>query len=343
MPTETAAGTAPARTRAIQSRPQPIRRGDIRRVEALAGLRSLPRLVMVVRANDSGRGYTQIMLAHENTAMAGACDVVVQPGPASIPDGVVVQTRLRGSVWNSQFSSFLGRLSDEDMAEISRVASARPADLQAVFNSGSRAAAGNGHRDFQESELEALQTLTGDCTDALLDGEKPWRLDTGLLSTRLLEKHENPLTVLADAMHVLRTRRTAAAFEDIEALEEYRTLDASTWKNTDYGRDLASQIAVGARQLLESALENEPSEDTDTDAMPLSHLAPNRTPEAAELRLMPNTRLLTAPFLWTDSGRELMRQSHTSDPANRPLVEVMMLATPDDTAADRTEDTADAS
>ncbi len=305
-------------------RPPPLREGDIRRVQALVGLEGPTRLALVVRA-PSSRDRAEIMLAHERVDMAGPDDVVIHPESPELPDCLVVQTRLRGIIWRLQLSTFLGRLSSSQMATVfSAAASTRndPGDTPMVPPEREDTS----WTDFDEAELQALWALTGDCADATLDDDGPWRIDTGLLSVECLDLHDDPATILTEVMHILRTRQVVASFGDLETLHASGATDASTWRSTRYGSDLASQIASSVRTLIESSLMH-PSEESNAPTELTATALPERSVAATTLTMLPSERLVTAPFLWTDSGARLIYSGHDADSRSCLHVEVMMLAT----------------
>ena len=309
------------------TRPPPMREGDIRSIQPLVGLEGPSRLALVVRA-PSGRDRAEIMLAHERVDMVGPDDVVLRPESPELPNGLVVQTRLRGIVWRLQVSTFLGRLSSPQMASVTSTAtSAR--SVKAETDTAPLPEQDDGSwTDFHESQLQALWALTGDCADATLDDDAPWRIDAGLLSVECLDLHNDPATILTEVIHILRTRKVVASFGDLEALHASGATDASTWGRTKYGSDLASQIALSVRILIESSLTHLPDYSNirlESTATVLSE----RSGTATALTMLPSERLVTAPFLWTDSGAELLCPDHDSNSQSSQHVEVMMLATPE--------------
>ena len=318
------ASPAGASERRAQS--QPVRKGDIRRVHALPGLEAPTRSALVVRTTASSHGHAEIMLTHDRVEMAGSDDVLLHPDSDQFPNGIVVQTRLRGIVWHLQLSTFVTRLSSPHMADVARGASASATSRSVEDSSAGRP---EELTAFRESELQALWALTGDCTDAMLDDEMPWRIDADLLSADMLDGHGEPSVVLIEVMHILRTRRITATFDDLQALQESGALATSTWMSTGYGSDLASQIAIGIKLVVERALSNVPGDESGLgDGPPKFNLLP-RVAEARELSMMTGTRLVTAPFLWADGGRELLQGSRKEAEEKSPDVEVMMVATPD--------------
>ena len=305
--------------------PRPLRKGDIRRVQTLVGLEGPSRLALVVRA-PSGRDRAEIMLTHERAGMAGPDDVVLHPESAELPNGLVVQTRLRGIVWRLQLSTFLGRLTPSQMASVASAVTSTRNDQAHTSTALPPEQDDGSWTDFQESELQALRALTGDCADATLDDDGPWRIDTCLLCAECLDRHDDPATILTEVMHILRTRPTVATRDDLEALHASGATDASTWRCTTYGSDLASQIALSVRLLVESSLMRM-SDDGTAYSAPGPAILPERSFSTGNLRVSSSERLVTAPFLWADSGIELLQAVHgiDSQPDNR--IEVMMLAT----------------
>ena len=307
------------------AKPRPVRRGDIRRVHVLVGLDGPSRLALIVRA-PSGRDHAEIMLVHDRVEMAGQDDVVIHPESTELPDHLVVQTRLRGIVWNLQFSTLMGRLSSSEMASVARAATSINQDTD-EGQSELTPEQDHARTDFHESELDALWALTGDYTDAALDDGEPWRIDTGLLSVECLDLHDDPAIILTEVMHILRTRPVAATIEDLGDLYASGATADSTWRSTTYGSGLASQIALSVKLLVESSLIC--SSDEDDQAYPLLNptLLPKRSFPATSLTILPNERLVTAPFLWTDNGARLLRSPSDDDPQSDQSLEVMMLAT----------------
>ena len=314
---------------------KPIRKGDIRRVKALLGLEAQPRIALIVRATDLNHDYAEIMLTHQRVKMATPDDVILNVDDPQFPHGLVVQTRLRGAVWNLQFTELLGHLSRSQMTSVACITSSRmpqPADVttgRPILRSTDERIA------FQKNELQALWNLTGDCADAMLDEDTPWRVDTDLLSPALLERSHTPELILTEIMHILRTRQVIATFDDLRALAESGAFDTSSWQKTSYGHGLASQIATGTKLLMEHALQDTSDTDGQDPTTRLSCVLTHRIPDARTLSLKPHSRLVTAPFLWTNSGDLLLTDTDDSD--GQLGLEVMMLATPDYGVAEEDE------
>lgn len=323
---------ASASERLGQSRP--VRKGDIRRIHALPGLEAPTRSALVVRTEPI-YGHVEIMLTHDRVEMSGSGDVVFHPDADELPNGVVVQTRLRGLVWHLQLTSLVTRLSSQQMAEVARVAS-RPGLAQSDENASIQRS--DEWEAFRELELKALWALTGDCTDAMLDDDVPWRIDPALLSAELLDGYAEPSVVLAEVMHILRTRQVTATFDDLQILQESGALQASTWMSTGYGSDLASQIAAGIRLMMERALSSTPTDEPHSPGDPSKFELLRRVAKASDLSLVSGSRLVTAPFLWADAGHELLHSTQPGPGQEGSDLEIMMVATPDSDLVEREDE-----
>lgn len=323
-PLEIPDGRDDAPERRAQS--QPVRKGDVRRIHALPGLEAPTRLALIVRTTAPNHGHAEIMLTHDRVEMAGSDDVVLHPDSDQFPNGIVVQTRLRGIVWHLQLSTLVAQLSSSQMADVAHGASVSAGSWSVEDSSIERPEEWTA---FRESELQALWALTGDCTDAMLDDDMPWRIDTDLLSADLLEGHAEPSVVLTEVMHILRTRRITATFDDLQALQACGAFATSTWMRTGYGSHLASQIAIGMKLMIERALSDVPIDESALGDGPAWFNLLPRYAEARELSMRAGTRLVTAPFLWADEGRQLLRGARVGAEEEGFDVEVMMVATPD--------------
>ena len=330
MPVATSDMTAQLSTR-TGTVGQPVRRGDIRRINGLLGLHTEPQLALIVRTTNSNQNYADIILVHDRTEMATQDDVILHPDSEQFPHGLVVQPLLRGAVWNLQFSSqLLARLSSDELTAIARTLSRDKSDFDDQNADPLSAATTVSWDAFHDAQLQALWDLTGDCTDAMLDDDPmPWRLDTGLLSRQLLSLQPNPEFIISEVMHILHTRRITATIADSQSLYEYGALEPFTWQDTDYGSNLASQIATGAKKIVECSFRDASRYAKLFDQGAPAFRVPNRIQEARDLALLPFTRLVTASFLWTDSGYELLHHAQDERVHSYPPLEVMMLATLD--------------
>lgn len=334
-------------TSADHPRPRaPIRKGDIRRVEPLIGLEGESRLALIVRTPISDSDLVSIALVHEQPQMAGPKDAVFHIESKDLPDGIVVQTHLRGTVWRVQLSDLVIQITHDELNRIASVMSESSSESQDKPEPPTPEASTIDHQDFRADELEALRHLTGDCLDAILDDDDPWRLDPGLLSVELLKEHEFPQHILTEVMHVLRTRLVNSTEEDLKALDESGAFLPSTWSDTPYGKAIASQIATGASVLSQLASADLCREESEDNISSNAVLAPQRHLAASSLTLHAGTRLITAPFLWKDGGTSLMqlieeadqdtRDTHQQSPTD---FEVMLLATPAPSEAEVEDDT----
>ena len=304
----------------------PVRRGDIRQVEAAAGTEAEPRTALVVGVTHSDPDYAGIMLAHRCTEMATPNDAILPPSDTGLPYELVVQTRLPGTVWQSQMTPLLGRLPHALLSDIGRLDSPRRPPPPGI-RTGSRETDSPGERRrFKESERQALRDLVGDCTDALIDDGAPWQLDTGLVSPAMVAKSLSPEAAIAEVAHILRTRQIALTPEDVRRLNGSGALDTARWRQTTPDQELASQVVDSLKALIDSARHQPAEPVTSGRATPPTVPMPPRARGAGQLVLGANRRLITAPFLWEDDGRRLWEQAAASDTAEDQCFEVFMLA-----------------
>ena len=177
-------------------------------------------------------------------------------------------------------------------------------------------------REFSKTSETAnwkhFTTFTADCTDAILDGDVPWRLDPDLFSPELLDSCDFPQGILTEVMHIMRTRLVDTTGGDLERLEKYSAFLPSTWSGTAYGKELASQIAVGVSGLGSHASAHSRSAESEDDTGLCWIPAPRRRAAASGLNLRPGTRLITAPFLWEDGGESLIHLVEQANEKSRP-------------------------
>ena len=321
---------------AIPARRQPVRNGDIRRIEPIFGIDAEPRDALIVRTDSHVSDFSEIILTHTLVDMATPDDIIICTDDPAYEHGLVVQTHHRGVVWNLQVTTLLGHMTAELMSQISSVMLSSTPISPDLSNGRPFSEGYDSRREFQESELQALWALTGDCTDAMLDDGPPWQIDDGLLSPRQLSRSTLPERLLTEVMHILRTREVSATPETMRSLEACRAFDADAWKDTPYGRGLASQIALSARSLIESAMSRDPTTDTTDPAKLPRIVVPNRASGAGEVHVHLGDRLVTSPSLWTDGGVQLLTQTDDDGTGGVDNLEVMMLATTGD--SNRTEE-----
>lgn len=77
-------------------------------------------MALVVRAYSGPVDVAEVLLAHTCVEMATPSDAVLDPGYTGLGHSLVVQTRLRGPVWQSQLTQPLGRLPQTRMAAIAQ-------------------------------------------------------------------------------------------------------------------------------------------------------------------------------------------------------------------------------
>ena len=86
---------------------------------------------------------------------------------------------------------------------------------------------------------------------------------------------------------------------------------------------------------MEHALQDTSNTDGQDPTTWISCVLTHRIPDARTLSLKPRSRLVTAPFLWTNGGDLLLTDTDDSD--GQLGLEVMMLATPDYGVAEEEE------
>ena len=328
MDLRAAAGTAPEHAAAPPSDIEAatgVREGDIRLVEPLPGAEADPRMALVMRAYSGPVDVAEVLLAHTCVEMATPNDAVLEPDDTGLPHSLVVQTRLRGPVWQPQLTQPLGRLPQAHMAAIAQIYSL----------DGTPPKVRTGPRDpdspealrrFKDSERAALDALAGDCAHALIDDGAPWQLDPDLASPRLVLSCDDPELVATAVAHFLRTRRVAATAEYLRLMQESDALDCAAWQQATGDDDLASEIV----RRIESLMASKPHECGDSSpdgpapAPPLK--MPPRIPAARDLTLYGERRLITAPFLWQASGDHLLEQACGGEDPHDNCYEVYLLA-----------------
>ena len=328
MDLRAAAGTAPEHVAVLPSDIETatrVREGDIRLVEPLPGAEAEPRMALVVRAYSGPVDVAEVLLAHTCVEMATPNDAVLEPDDTGLGHSLVVQTRLRGPVWQSQLTQPLGRLPQAHMAAIAQIYSLDGAPPK--VRTGSRDPdSPEALRRFKDSERAALDALAGDCAHALIDDGAPWQLDPDLASPRMVLSCDDPELVATAVAHFLRTRRVAATAECLRLMQQSDALDCAAWQQVtgDYG--LASEI-VGR---IESLMASKPHEfgdfspDSPAPAPPLK--MPPRIPAARDLMLHGERRLVTAPFLWQISGDHLLERACGGEEPHDNCYEVYLLA-----------------
>ncbi len=151
------------------SRAVTLHRGDIRIIVPPNNVGEA-RLGLVLRV-DSALQFTEVALIHPYTELATSKDGVVPLTLTNTPYDIVVQTDLRGVVWTEmQVSNLIGYLSNETLEEMSDLVESGESESPTGIQIGTPL---NGYQDrrwsFKASEGEALDLLTSDCTNKVLD------------------------------------------------------------------------------------------------------------------------------------------------------------------------------
>lgn len=294
-------------------------KGDIRRVESLLGLKPVSRVAFVIGPNSRDRSSVEIMLVHGDIEMATPDDIIVDSGIELFPNGLVIQTGIRGTVWENQFTGFLCRLPNADIHNISNIAKAHESERRVARTGTPMTQAGDPRFAYQAKELRELRALTEDHNDAMLDGNQPWLLDPGLLSPRLLYRSNNPDMILSDVMHVLNTRRVVISEEDLDYLGKEGTFETKAWANQNNNYEQATTIVDGIRILPSNVFPNQGLARVST---------PPRRYQEHSIVVSPGIRFITAPFLWEDEGEELMSLASGDGTETLDGFELMFVATP---------------
>jgi hypothetical protein len=248
---ESAPRLAPAPPAVASAR---VQRGDLRFARALPGELIKPRLVLVLSV-DSKLDFADVLLLHTATEMACNVDVVVPRSVSDVPYEVVVQTDLRGVVWTLQLGPAVGRLDDDVLRALRNETTSDDIGVRPNVRRGLQLAGPADPRwNFKRDEGVELRALARDCTDALLD-EEAWQVEAGLLRPDLLDLADDPVVLVTELMHWLRTRTLELSPADVEVLLELGVLDTGAWEMFD---DLGLDISTAVQSLVEAAATGSP-------------------------------------------------------------------------------------
>ena len=228
-----------ADSRAASSR---IQRGDLRFANGLAGSVAAPRLVLVLSV-DSRLDFAEVLLAHTAAEMACDVDAIVPIAGSGAPYAVVIETDLRGAVWTLQLSPAVGHLDETVITALAPGGEDSTAGPSIGVSRGVRLAGPVDPRwGFKAGEGAAFRSLTGDCTDALLD-EGEWLVAPELLRPDLLDLADDPPALVAELVHWVKTRRLDIGVSEIDTLLELGALDLDGWAAIgDLGLDVWTAI-----------------------------------------------------------------------------------------------------
>ena len=306
-----------------------IRLGDIREIRPLLGLDAPTRLGVVCNISDRDRGYAEVMLIREGDVRLTSGDAVLTPAEPLFTHPIVVQSRLRGPVWNRQIRRYRATLSGDERNLIADVAVAQ---LQAIIDGEdvpTELALSEADTLLLQSELDALMKLTGDRAHTLLDDGSSWRIDAGVVSPALLARVHNSDVIISDLMHILRTRRVVATHEDLEEMFAQGAFDPAAWANVPGMKLVANDIVIGLRTLADSAILR-PRASTITGHVGLVSVFSEERLELAP-RVLPRAldRLVSASFLWRNGGEAVLKAVKLADGEADGGYEITMLAMPE--------------
>ena len=272
------------------------------------------------------------MLAHEDLDSATEDDVIVQPNPQLFPGGLVVQTGIRGDIWEIQCGDYLGELEERDWNRIRSVVTAPETEqIDSEITPLSQEIL-----DFKREELKTLQNLSGDCMDVFFDEGDDWHFDPEIFAPDIVGSSEDIGTILAEAMHIVLTRNVVITESDRERLHQIGALDIAKWQEVVEKWEtpnIPSRIVDGIAHFVNAAREIAPEPgQRDYSIKDKSHI-PFRNPEASPVYANTYKRLITVPLLWTDAGQNLLNIASNVELGKEGTFDVMLLATPGDTTS----------
>jgi hypothetical protein len=201
--------------------------GDIRRAESGGE----ERLVLVLKVN-SDREDAQITMLHPYPEYATESDIIIDPSVTDLTFPVVAQTGLRGVVWLKD----LGRLISSAPVEVlNSCLGPRPRELSGPGLTAGTTFAGplEARADFKSSELASLARLSGDSTEAALDGA-PFAFDVDEVFTALLAPSPDAGQMMQAIVELWATRGDQLVFtlEHVEFLNSKGLLAIDRWEST---------------------------------------------------------------------------------------------------------------
>lgn len=147
-----------------------VQRGDIRRVEPCFGISGAVRLALVLTV-DPNENSTEIMLVHSYVELATESDLVFSPDEVGMSYPIVVETGAHSAVWTLQILERVGRLPEEALREIARVALADD-PFTVSFRTGLPLAGPVDSRwAFTLQEVEAINQLAADRISAVFEDD----------------------------------------------------------------------------------------------------------------------------------------------------------------------------
>lgn len=274
-----------------------VQHGDIRRVEPCFGIDGAVRLALVLTV-DPNENSTEIMLVHPYVELATESDLVFSPDEVGMSYPIVVETGAHSAVWTLQILERVGRLPEEALREIARVALADDPFTVSPRTGLPLAGPVDSRWAFTLQEVEAINQLAADRISAVFDDDSPWRIDPGLLSPSLISQHHDPLSFLVKLDHLRITRPVVMEIEDIDTIND---LDLDVWighLGSDLGREFCRDFFTSWQPLIDDAFkkitDQRFSQKADTNVQWL----PERDSRAGNLSPGSFGRLITAAHLW---------------------------------------------
>lgn len=304
---------------------QPIRRGDIRIAKPLFGLEGEPREVLVLRVGTETPEFAEIMLTHRDPAISISTDKALHPQDADSRYPIMAHTQLRGVVWIHQLTSLVTYIPEY---RVNNVEVLQHTDKTPEHDWLSYSVPTESQARFLSTELDALWALTGDCTYALLDDRAPWRLDTDVMSPKWIEQSPSKEIICAEVQHILHTRTITADTDDLAALHQSGALDIARWEDIFPNLALGHAIVNSFAHLISSAVRTTHEFTTECD-LEYQIDMPDRHEGTRPLSVAPNTRLITAPFLWQGDAETLADDLSGILKAESAECDIMMIAASD--------------
>lgn len=224
-----------------------------------------PRLGVVL-AVDARNEFVEILLVHTSPELATDTDVVASRRATGLAHDLVVESDLRAIVWTTQLGPSIGSLDLSSLIRSVQPSRRHRADVDDQYPTGTPLQGpADGRWSFKEAEGSDLRSLSADCTSALIDRELVWAVDPRLLRPDVLDLVDDPLALIGEVIHWLRTRKTCLADEDARDVQLLvSTLDPATWREVP---DLASTIVDALCPLLVGAATTAADELGDTIAL----------------------------------------------------------------------------
>ena len=204
-----------------------VQRGDIRRVEPCFGINDAVRLALVLTV-DPDEDSIEIMFVHPYIELATESDLVFSPDEVGMSYPIVVETGAHSAVWTLQILERVGRLPEEALSEIARVALADDPFTVSPRTGLPLAGPVDSRWAFTLQEVEAINLLAADRISALFeDGLNPqWRT----LSPSSQDS----------AVDELVAHPSEWTMDELETLFEIDAFDFDAWANSlerDLDRD----------------------------------------------------------------------------------------------------------